>query len=824
MTGIYSQELAAYFTHAAQLCGQDAHELQAGFSLLWYFEHYLEGDLHRTAPDDEPHLLRLYLGGLTGNDLDHYRAAVETRCRLRDAELAAWVSGASGKTYGSSLNLSQQTAVANALTLPISFVQGPPGTGKTETIAQMAALAADRGQTVAIVSTNGTAVDNVAAKLRTLPGVAGTARLGNSQIRKDYGGFTAVRAADRVAYEDDGAGSLGSGKYKSGWERSLSFSEFTTAHPIILSTVHSLKKCFVDGALKQYDVLILDETSQANLMVGIVALSSARRLVLVGDDDQLPPIYDHDRISQIDTPVEVAGQPFADSPWNMNATGGTRYRDPSFLSSCAEVFAPDRDDPARIMLDEHYRCHPGIIGFSNQEIYGGRLTVHPQQPTDPSDHPCPITVIWYEGDYRETRDLDGRTSVVNERQLTILHDQLGPTLKQQLADGKTVCALSPFRAQTERLAEVMAEVLGQRDPIPRDTEEPGGDTDNEQAPDSLSTVSVGPDERLKISTVHKSQGQEFDIVYLLPVEDGNWEWPWSQGRRLVNVAVTRAKQELTVITSTKMMDPQRQRQLTGCALNVNKAAIDEDDPEQQWMYVRKLVEYVADGFSWDPPRRYGLHRTTLRSLFDQRSVRQGPHHAHGTSARERDFAPEQCVHDALQKMITKRFSRDDLQLLTHVSLQDLRVDGSALEDGPCAGADPDVAAFVGNAQSHLDLVVVSRSTRTVQLAVEVDGGYHRYQPEAASLQRQQRHDRWKDELMRECGAQVWRGNRSRGFDDHAALVFLRLPDDGSTYAETDVIRDCARRDRADVSDRVTLEYLLAKQLKASRRRTVTIVG
>ena len=49
-------------------------------------------------------------------------------------------------------------------------------------------------------------------------------------------------------------------------------------------------------------------------------------------------------------------------------------------------------------------------------------------------------------------------------------------------------------------------------------------------------------------TIHKSQGQEFDIVYLLPGEDGSWEWPWTEAKALINVAVSRAKCELVIIT------------------------------------------------------------------------------------------------------------------------------------------------------------------------------------------------------------------------------------------------------------------------------------
>ena len=56
-------------------------------------------------------------------------------------------------------------------------------------------------------------------------------------------------------------------------------------------------------------------------------------------------------------------------------------------------------------------------------------------------------------------------------------------------------------------------------------------------PEGAVELEVGEGEEFETSdleqvytlTVHRSQGQEFDAVYLLPVEDGNWEWPWFAG-------------------------------------------------------------------------------------------------------------------------------------------------------------------------------------------------------------------------------------------------------------------------------------------------------
>lgn len=63
-------------------------------------------------------------------------------------------------------NLSQKTALENALTHSMSVIEGPPGTGKTQTILNILAnFVAIQGKSVAVVSNNNEAVKNVIEKM-----------------------------------------------------------------------------------------------------------------------------------------------------------------------------------------------------------------------------------------------------------------------------------------------------------------------------------------------------------------------------------------------------------------------------------------------------------------------------------------------------------------------------------------------------------------------------------------------------------------------------------------------------------------------------------
>lgn len=69
-------------------------------------------------------------------------------------------------------------------------------------------------------------------------------------------------------------------------------SEFNREYPVILSTTYSIKGTLSFDHI--YDYLIVDEASQVDLATGVLALSCARNIVIVGDLQQLPNVLDRE--------------------------------------------------------------------------------------------------------------------------------------------------------------------------------------------------------------------------------------------------------------------------------------------------------------------------------------------------------------------------------------------------------------------------------------------------------------------------------------------------------------------------------------------------
>lgn len=83
-------------------------------------------------------------------------------------------------------NLSQKQAVENALSQKLSVIEGPPGTGKTQTILNIIANLILQNKTIAVVSSNNSAITNIQEKLEKDGYNFLAALLGSSDNKKSF--------------------------------------------------------------------------------------------------------------------------------------------------------------------------------------------------------------------------------------------------------------------------------------------------------------------------------------------------------------------------------------------------------------------------------------------------------------------------------------------------------------------------------------------------------------------------------------------------------------------------------------------------------------
>ena len=120
-----------------------------------------------------------------------------------------------------------------------------------------------------------------------------------------------------------------------------------------------------------------------------------------------------------------------------------------------------------------------------------------------------------------------RPSVVNCRQIAVLACEEMPHIRDLYKREKSICVVTPFWAQSKMIKELLEHELGARPvALPNDADEQDACDDD----DAQDVRSAGEDAFVVVqkdgeptSTVHSSQGKEYDCVYFLPVEDGRWE-------------------------------------------------------------------------------------------------------------------------------------------------------------------------------------------------------------------------------------------------------------------------------------------------------------
>ncbi|WP_039796530.1 AAA domain-containing protein [Nocardia araoensis] len=260
-----------------------------------------------------------------------------------------------------------------------------------------------------------------------------------------------------------------------------------------------------------FDLVIFDEASQVQPHDAITSIMRGRRLVVAGDDKQLPPTTFFDR-SDTDDGEPEDGE-------------NVELRDyESILTTLQPLIAN------RCRLQWHYRSQDErLIQFSNEEIYNRELVTFPGAHTDP-----PVRLDVVDGRVppgeRGSADaeIDRVIELVLEHAADRPHESLGVITLGVTHQKKLDMALRRARERRPELDEFFAE-------------------------------DRGPTQRFFIKNIETVQGDERDAIILsVGVAKNATGGVHRQGfsvlnqegtERRVNVAVTRAKRRMTVVCS-----------------------------------------------------------------------------------------------------------------------------------------------------------------------------------------------------------------------------------------------------------------------------------
>ncbi|MCC6583785.1 MAG: DNA helicase [Chitinophagales bacterium] len=515
--------------------------------------------------------------------------------------------------YDNNINIDQLRTIYNSLKFPITYVQGPPGTGKTQTILNIVVNCLTNNKTLLITSNNNTPIDGIKDKLglgkyKNKDIQFPIIRLGNNKciiealkkIKELYAFETKdVPKEDRLIklkekskennklllerlknYEDridleqnlefiNGLLSNGNGNYwlleqekkklearlieipkttfdnikgifeiikdnhqllqyfyfeslryikllKNKEYRELieilnlqdekeqvkdfnkwiasdeNLEKFTKVFPIILTTNISSRKL---GKKYKFDLLTIDEAGQCDISTSLIPISKCKNMVLIGDTNQLKPIVVFEEVKNEKLIKQFEINELYD------------YFNNSILSVFKKIDNISRD----ILLSYHYRCGKKIINYSNMRFYESRLN---------------LTAIENTGDVK-LLDVNNVNHKNKNSQLEEAKEIINYIKENKLSD---VFIITPFRNQEEVINHYLNEAKEKKE--------------------IDSSVSCG--------TIHKIQGQENKTIIIstaISSQTSPKTYDWiKDNSQLLNVGVTRAKENLIIVTDKKAID------------------------------------------------------------------------------------------------------------------------------------------------------------------------------------------------------------------------------------------------------------------------------
>ena len=269
-------------------------------------------------------------------------------------------------------------------------------------------------------------------------------------------------------------------QFKDGKEIYFNPAAFANEYPVILSTTFSSRATIGQGTEFLFDYVIMDEASQVDVVTGALALSCAKNAVIVGDKLQLPNVIEESKKKTVQELFEKTKLP-----------EGYNYIN-SFLASL-ELVLPDTP---QTLLREHYRCHPKIINFCNQQFYAGKLLIMTE---DKGEEDVLQAIKTVPGNFCKDH--------YNQRQIDVIKDEI--LSKYSEADKASLGIIAPYNNQTDAIRAQL----------------PGIDS----------------------ATVHKYQGREKDNIIISTVD--NEITSFADDANMLNVAISRAKKKLAIVIS-----------------------------------------------------------------------------------------------------------------------------------------------------------------------------------------------------------------------------------------------------------------------------------
>lgn len=280
------------------------------------------------------------------------------------------------------------------------------------------------------------------------------------------------------------------------------------AVPAWIMTVNSVLETLVPGK-NEFDVIIVDEASQSDISA-LAVLYMGKKIIIVGDDKQVSPLavgIDLDKINALAVMYIKDIIP----NWHLYNLKTSLY------DIASTTFQP-------LMLKEHFRCMPEIIGFSNRIAYD--YNIKPLRDTTSENRLIPSVVS-----YRINGEREG-VKKINFKEAQIVAALILSCLECPEYNEKTFGVISLLGEEQAKLIQDL--LLKNLNPA------------------------IFEERRILCGNASNFQGDERDVIFLTMIDSNECgtgplrklsEGADNANKKRYNVAASRARDQMWVIHS-----------------------------------------------------------------------------------------------------------------------------------------------------------------------------------------------------------------------------------------------------------------------------------
>ncbi|KTD47814.1 AAA domain-containing protein [Legionella quateirensis] len=323
-----------------------------------------------------------------------------------------------------------------------------------------------------------------------------------------------------------------------------------------------------------FDVVIFDEASQIPIENALPTLYRAKRTVISGDEKQMPPSNffikrfddeDEDYNSEDDFSDEVMSDTERDTledSWNRRE-----------IKDCFDLLTLGKAVLPKSMLQIHYRSkYRELISFSNAAFYNNELNIPVRHPENVIRNVRPIEVIRVDSIYANQTNKGEAEKVVDLlSQIWVSHEN------------KPSIGVVTFNAKQ---ADLIEDLLAERSAKDQDF--------NQSLSTERERQQGGEDMSFFVKNVENVQGDERDIIIFSSTfgrdEKGTFRKQFgrlgqSGGERRLNVAITRAREKIILVTSLPINE-------------ISEALSKRQEPKISRDYLQAYFDYaskISDG-------------------------------------------------------------------------------------------------------------------------------------------------------------------------------------------------------------------------------------